>query len=980
MPPRMAGYVRQMVDTFAHIAKQLIIKLLFFLGMCQHKLSAISRFFLVCPLWCVFLFAIGPTCVYGAWFNATWHYRVPVNIPATATVNSTVKVDVDFTALLASLGVAGTFDGNSPRVVRSDDLTLSTNQQYTDTVYADATDAAGNSRGEIRFILQNAGPATYYLYFDVASSGLKAANPQIPINGNFEFGAVAGANPQIPPGWAAATRSKNTMDSQIRPAEAPVVIDQTTVTTNGNPYTGAAAYLQGFRSATDAGGNGVLTKSLIIPASNPGSISVRIRPEGWHSAKNGNTTSYDFIRVRLLKSSTVKLDIVGPALNNYATCPFSPNYFTSSTISSTTPGSGLYNYWDNGSGRNNHTLGMSALYNRGLEPWVTCTASLAGVAGQTLTLEIRSNYVASKRSWFLIDDLEWSVVTATLGSPTASAVAAIVPANFNCVEAGNDSATGRLYTKLVGSPFNFDVVALKADSSVNTGYVAGTSKTATIELVDGSAGIDCASRAALLPAISQTLSFSATDLGRKAIAPITLGKAYPNLRCRVTDANQSPSIVGCSSDNFAVRPSGLTVTSSINADAAGLGNSAAPVLKTGDLFTLTAESGVAGYNTTPSLDGSKVNAHIGAAQVGTLVGDFDGADPVNGTATGSIFTYSEVGYFNLATNGVYDDSFTAEDSAVNDCTDDFSNSLVGGKVGCKFGNTAETTYFGRFIPDHFDITPGSITPACSSSFTYFGQDGFSTSFTLIAQNADDTTTQNYHGGFARLGLTAWSMFNFSSPGLPAGSLLSASITLPVGVWSQGVANVTAKHQVSRPTALTGETSVVVQAAPIDLDGVTMSPTAVADPTPLRYGRLLLQNAYGSELMALPVSLTAQYWNGSAFVLNTDDSCTSVVAPASGAGLAFYPEVATTAQGNHLSATEISATVSTTGKLVTGDGGLKFSAPGIGNDGYLDIRIQVPIWLKFDWNATTAGDEYPSARAAFGIYKGNDSQIYLREVY
>jgi hypothetical protein len=555
------------------------------------------------------------------------------------------------------------------------------------------------------------------------------------------------------------------------------------------------------------------------------------------------------------------------------------------------------------------------------------------------------------------------------------------PASFNCVESGASASTGTIYTKLAGTPFSFDVVTLKTDGSVETSYATSTNKNVTVELVDGSGTIACASRIPTNPAVSQTLSFAAVNSGRKAAASMTVSDAYLNLRCRVTDANQSPSIVGCSADNFAVRPNEFTVTSTSNADAAGLSSSATPALKTGANFALTAASGVAGYSNIPSLDASKVSAHAGAVQAGTLAGGFGSANPITGTATGSVFTYSEVGYFNLATNGVYDDSFTAVDSAVGDCTADFSNTAVSGKVGCKFGNTAATAYFGRFIPDHFALTPGAATPACNSSFTYFGQDGFSTLFTLISQNTDNITTQNYQGGFARLGLATWSVFNFSSASLPAGSLLSASATSPVGVWSLGVADVTAKHQASRPTALTGETSVVVQAAPIDLDGVTMASTAVAAAgTPLRYGRLLLQNAHGSELLDLPVSLTTQYWNGNAFVLNTNDSCSSISAPTSVAGLTFYPEVAATAQGNHLSAAETTATVSVTGILLAGDAQLKLSAPGPGNNGYLDLSIQAPNWLKFDWNAATAGNEDPSARATFGIYKGNDSQIYLREVY
>jgi len=71
-----------------------------------------------------------------------WHYRVAINVPGGATVNSTVKVDVDFQALLSTMGVAGTFDVNSPRVVRTTGA-LAATQEFTDTVFADATDATG---------------------------------------------------------------------------------------------------------------------------------------------------------------------------------------------------------------------------------------------------------------------------------------------------------------------------------------------------------------------------------------------------------------------------------------------------------------------------------------------------------------------------------------------------------------------------------------------------------------------------------------------------------------------------------------------------------------------------------------------------------------------------------------------------------------------------------------------------------------------
>ncbi|MEQ1635751.1 MAG: DUF6701 domain-containing protein [Methylococcales bacterium] len=954
------------------------------------------RLTLIISAWCFFLLALAPASVFGAWFDTTWHYRVPIAIPAGSTVNSTVKVDVDFAALLGSLGVAGTFDVNSPRVVRANN-SLSAIQQYTDTVYAGATDATGNSRGEIRFILQDAGLIYYFLYFDVTSSGVKATNPQTPINGNFEFGTVGGASPQTPPGWLNATRSNNTMDAQMRPAETPSVTELTmTAATNGNPNTGAASYLQGFRSATDAGGNTVLTKSLTVPASTPGNITIRLRPEGWDSGVNANLTQFDFMQVRLLNSvGTSRLNIVGPQLSNYITCPFSPNYGVNA-ISGSSYGYGQYNRWDNGTS-SNHLLSMSAVYNRGLEPWITCAVSLASVVGESLTLEIRSTYITEYRSWFLIDDIEWSVVNAALGTPVAYATA-LTPANFNCVEVGGDSASGRLYTKLVGTAFNFDVVALKADNTVeinfvinaipdpNLGVIPTPTKPVTVELVDGSGSPLCSSRTALSPAITQTLTFTPSDLGRKTASAMTvINNAYANVRCRVTDANQSPSVVGCSADNFAIRPTSFTVTSSASADLTGSSTSATPTVKAGAAFTLTAATGKIGYNATPLVDSSKVSVASGVA--GSVTGSFNAANAATGTATGTTFTYSEVGYFLLKPYGIYDNGFTNVDTGT-DCTPDFSNTLVGGKYGCMFSNSVNTVYFGRFIPDHFAITPGASTPACNPTFTYFGQDGFRTAFTLLAQNAVNATTQNYTGSFARLGLTTWANFGFTAPGLPSGSLLSASATAPSGVWSNGGAAIIAKHQVSRPTALIGEAPVTINAAPVDLDGVSMTASPVAASTPLRYGRVALQNAHGSELLDLPMSMRAEYWNGNAWITNTDDVCTSGVSlsapvdPILADGL--IPSELCVLDTGSLGASGMGCT--TAGTLIQqfkqppsiGDFNLQFKAPGAGNAGALDITATVPDFLKFNWKG--AGDINPTARATFGVYKGSKGVIYFREVY
>ena len=157
--------------------------------------------------------------------------------------------------------MAGTFDVNSPRITRPNDA-LSATQEFTDTVYAGATDATGNGRGEIRFLLEDAGAATYYLYFDITANGTKAANPQPPINGNFERGSTGTQNP---PGWT-ATKATG-FDAEVRPSETPTISTNGsvgsphTVTTDGTPLSGAYSYLIGSRSNNDTDRDPAVTLS-----------------------------------------------------------------------------------------------------------------------------------------------------------------------------------------------------------------------------------------------------------------------------------------------------------------------------------------------------------------------------------------------------------------------------------------------------------------------------------------------------------------------------------------------------------------------------------------------------------------------------------------------------------------------------------------------------------------------------------------------
>jgi MSHA biogenesis protein MshQ len=93
-------------------------------------------------------------------------------------------------------------------------------------------------------------------------------------------------------------------------------------------------------------------------------------------------------------------------------------------------------------------------------------------------------------------------------------------------------------------------------------------------------------------------------------------------------------------------------------------------------------------------------------------------------------------------------------------------------------------------------------------------------------------------------------------------------------------------------------------------------------------------------------------------------------------------------------------VSLSGRFNAGRGNLRFSAPGTGNTGSVDLTLQLGVvaggstcvggaataaaaasqsWLQGRWSGA-AYDQNPSARASFGLHRGSKPLIYLREMW
>ncbi|ELE8120930.1 MSHA biogenesis protein MshQ [Vibrio fluvialis] len=170
---------------------------------------------------------------------------------------------------------------------------------------------------------------------------------------------------------------------------------------------------------------------------------------------------------------------------------------------------------------------------------------------------------------------------------------------------------------------------------------------------------------------------------------------------------------------------------------------------------------------------------------------------------------------------------------------------------------------------------------------------------------------------------------------------------------------------------------------------------------IRYGRMVLGDVGGTSVSTVNVPLRVEYWQGSRFAINADDSgsyfatpneyvCKQTVWPTSGSG----------------SSSKLigSDTPSSWAKVASGKSSVVFATPA-SSDETADVREQVRFWLRLDDDARSSpqlsesgvncgaqytsqpwlqynwrdkGDEDPSAVVTFGIHRGNDKVIFRGE--
>ncbi|HLF22333.1 MAG TPA: DUF6701 domain-containing protein, partial [Burkholderiales bacterium] len=453
------------------------------------------------------------------------------------------------------------------------------------------------------------------------------------------------------------------------------------------------------------------------------------------------------------------------------------------------------------------------------------------------------------------------------------------------------------------------------------------------------------------------------------------------------------ALLTAAGDNFTMTVAAYRWAAGEDADVDGIPDSSADITNNGLTPNFRSDTAMSVSANLPGAAlGGLTLEHADTTRDGTV----RQAEWANGAATFATWRYTEVGnalFAATASNYISAGVSVPGNSGLD------GTGLGGGHVG-------------RFRPKHYQLD-GGLPPTlsnraallllpCVSSFSYMGE-AMRMTFRLLAQNTQNATTQNYTGAYAKFDPTTPAVFNLGARSGTTNLSVRATAVYPgaTPAWASGQLNipvadplhVAIARLVSGPDGL--YTGVQFGIAPTDSDGVAMASydldvdnnatndhTAVAGTTEVRFGRLFLQNAFGSELLPLAVPMRVQHYvdANTGFVTNTNDSCTSI------ATLTLSNNLAPPVTGGSGVAKTVNGPITTTVTFAAmggGDAGLSFSAPGAGGDGYVDVDADpsTPAWLKFDWDGNGGTPDIgPAGRATFGIYKGSPRNIYLRERY
>jgi MSHA biogenesis protein MshQ len=483
------------------------------------------------------------------------------------------------------------------------------------------------------------------------------------------------------------------------------------------------------------------------------------------------------------------------------------------------------------------------------------------------------------------------------------------------------------------------------------------------------------------------------------------------LHARHDGSGIAGGLVMLGQDEFVSRPAGFTIsdvqrTSGSFANPAAIDATGPAFIRAGEDITLTVTARNASGNATPNF--GKESPAEGVDLTSALVSGLGlSANPAlgNGLIAGAAFTagaatptnvsWGEVGIITI-TPRLGDGDYLGTGADV---------------IGTASGNV------GRFTPHNFAVAvndPTFATACTAGGFTYVGQSfayasGMEPVLTATARNLAGGTTLNYSGtspaSQAFFKITTGSLTG-KTYAAASGTLDASAATAPdpaIVAGGNGTGTLTFNSgsglfftRSTPQSPFNAEISLAINV--IDTDGVAYSTNparfgqitagngiAFSTGKTMRFGRLRLSGASGSQLLPLHVPFEVQHWTGTFFATNTADTCTTITS--GDVGLGNY--IGSVHSGN--------AAVTAVSALSGGRGTITLGAPGAG--GSVDVAINLGVGTDaaacpaFTPTATPAAlahlrgqwcgaayDKDPSARVRFGIRSGGDERIYMRENY
>jgi len=468
-----------------------------------------------------------------------------------------------------------------------------------------------------------------------------------------------------------------------------------------------------------------------------------------------------------------------------------------------------------------------------------------------------------------------------------------------------------------------------------------------------------------------TLTINYPDAGR-----LTLNSSF-------TGSGSEAGLIMTGSDVFTTIPAKFYVTSAdANNDCASGDATCSAFKKAGETFNLNIRAACTDNTVTPNFQlNNIIVTHDNIApniNEGTLsVGTFNMIAVDSGAHTIINETVSEVGVF----------TFTATTPNITDT----SNIYYGLTL-----NSGTSDNIGRFYPDHFTVDSPTLSNrsdivGCVDPFTYMDEN-MQFDFNLRAENSSNALTLNYVNTFAKLNVTTLAQMNYGATNNNTDYSVR-TVASSSGNFTNGIAAVTATISLTRQSVTQVPlTAYTIGIAPQDSDAVLLANYNLAlsggsnthgslGQTELRFGRGIINNAFGSEFVALSVPWLAQYYNTvqSGFITNTDDSCT----PLSTSILDLSNSGSNPAQGVSSISIGSGTTTATVNNnpVSSGDANLIFSPPSSPGFTDIDINFSTFDYLQFDWdNNGTHDNNPPTVRATFGSYRGDDRIIYWKELF